>query len=139
MIDLLGDLGIVAHLCQNGRRQGQGEQPFLCFERRSPGDVLVGGVKIAGSAQRRRRGAVLQHGSVLLGRSPAAPELPALGDLARNAPAAGELVDAWSRELAAALAITWRRARLSAEQRRRAAELVEDRYASARWTRHRRR
>ena len=44
--------------------------------------------KIAGSAQRRRRGAVLQHGSVLLRRSPAAPELPALED------AAGKTVEA---------------------------------------------
>ena len=48
-------------------------EPFLCFQRRSPGDVLVGGVKVAGSAQRRCRGAVLQHGSLLLARSPAAP------------------------------------------------------------------
>ena len=46
------------------------QQPFLCFQRRSEGDVLLGAAKIAGSAQRRSRGAVLQHGSVLLRRSP---------------------------------------------------------------------
>ena len=60
----------------------QPEEPFLCFLRRGHGDLLwmstdssrSTAVKIAGSAQRRRRGALLQHGSVLLGRSPAAPE-----------------------------------------------------------------
>ena len=34
-------------------------EPFLCFQRRVPGDVLIGPHKIAGSAQRRHRGAVL--------------------------------------------------------------------------------
>ena len=38
--------------------------------------------KILGSAQRRSRGALLQHGSLLLETSPAAPELPGLSDLA---------------------------------------------------------
>ena len=73
-----------------GRCPGLGEpssfgavrQPFLCFQRRAPGDVLVAGEKVAGSAQRRCRGAVLQHGSVLLARSPAAPELLGLKELA---------------------------------------------------------
>jgi lipoate-protein ligase A len=57
------------------------EQPFLCFQRRSPGDVLfvdtqvAGDYKIVGSAQRRRRGSVLQHGSILWATSPAAPEI----------------------------------------------------------------
>jgi len=42
---------------------------FLCFARRSPQDVTAGGGKIVGSAQRRRDGAVLHHGSVLIGPS----------------------------------------------------------------------
>jgi lipoate-protein ligase A len=54
---------------------------FLCFERRSPGDILVGEFKIGGSAQRRREGAVLQHGSIVLSTSPHAPELPGLSEL----------------------------------------------------------
>jgi lipoate-protein ligase A len=74
-------------------------EPFLCFERRAKGDVVVVATrsplsidressisdcrdwKILGSAQRRSRGALLQHGSLLLQRSPAAPELPGLLDL----------------------------------------------------------
>jgi lipoate-protein ligase A len=40
--------------------------PFFCFGRRHCLDVLVGDDKIAGSAQRRTRTAVLQHGSIIL-------------------------------------------------------------------------
>lgn len=55
---------------------------FLCFQRRSPGDVILDDFKIAGSAQRRIRNALLQHGSILLHRSQFAPELPGIHDLA---------------------------------------------------------
>lgn len=40
--------------------------PFFCFERHSCFDLLVDGRKILGSAQRRTRTAVLQHGSFIL-------------------------------------------------------------------------
>ncbi len=42
--------------------------PFFCFERHSCFDVLAGGRKILGSAQRRTAEAVLQHGSLVLDR-----------------------------------------------------------------------
>src|SRR5262249_8372523 len=45
-------------------------EPMLCFSRRDAHDVVVAGHKVMGSAQRRRRGAVLQHGSLLLHSSP---------------------------------------------------------------------
>jgi lipoate-protein ligase A len=83
-VDALASLGIPAQMYeQHGgpERPGPGAEPFLCFQRRSPGDLVVGPNKIAGSAQRRRGMAVLQHGSFLLRRSPAAPELPGLEDL----------------------------------------------------------
>ena len=67
---------------QDGQeRPAASAEPFLCFQRRSPGDLVVGANKIVGSAQRRRGMAVLQLGSFLLRRSPAAPELPGLEDL----------------------------------------------------------
>ena len=50
----------------------------------SAGDSVNKGdsaIKIVGSAQRRRRGAVLQHGAVLLDASPCAPELAGLAQL----------------------------------------------------------
>jgi lipoate-protein ligase A len=60
------------------------EEPFLCFMRRSPVDVLVGGDKILGSAQRRSASGLLQHGSFLLSASASTPKLPGLLDLPRN-------------------------------------------------------
>jgi lipoate-protein ligase A len=56
-------------------------RPFLCFNDRDPEDLVCRGAKVVGSAQRRRRGAVLQHGSLLLERSARTPELPGLADL----------------------------------------------------------
>jgi lipoate-protein ligase A len=63
-------------------RHCERRRPFLCFTDTNPEDIVTYGVKIAGSAQRRRRGAVLQHGSVLLARSCRTPELLGVCDLA---------------------------------------------------------
>ena len=57
------------------------EEPFLCFSRHSEFDVVCGKHKLIGSAQRRRKGAVLQHGSLILKRSEYAPDFPGLFDL----------------------------------------------------------
>jgi lipoate-protein ligase A len=42
--------------------------PFFCFERHAGSDLLADGKKLMGSAQRRTGYAVLQHGSLILGR-----------------------------------------------------------------------
>jgi lipoate-protein ligase A len=90
--------------------------PFLCFQRRTVGDIVAvvdretffgnqlppepalemdgttgmahpsqlartSTVKLVGSAQRRTRDAVLQHGSILIGQSSWAPELPGLWEV----------------------------------------------------------
>lgn len=109
-------------------------QPFLCFQRRSPGDVLVGGVKIAGSAQRRCQGAVLQHGSVLLSRSAAAPELEGLFELTGKAISAEELIEVWLRKLTASLAVACESGPLPEEYRRRASPIASEKYATTFWT-----
>jgi len=79
---------IVSTLQQHGIEvapRGQGDRGldvnFLCFSRGDANDLVIGGHKILGSAQRRRRGAVLQHGALLLERSPVAPEYPGITDL----------------------------------------------------------
>jgi lipoate-protein ligase A len=115
----------------------QQREPFLCFQRRSPGDVLVGGAKIAGSAQRRSRGAVLQHGSVLLARSAAAPELGGLEELSGQTISPERLIEAWLMRLAGVLSATWQNGQLSDDQRRRADELCAEKYASPVWTENR--
>lgn len=57
------------------------DEPFLCFKRSDPHDLVVGDSKVLGSAQRRRKGAVLQHGSLMIEASQYAPELPGIADL----------------------------------------------------------
>lgn len=45
----------------------RGEVPTFCFARAGSYEIEVRGKKLVGSAQRRRKGAFLQHGSILLG------------------------------------------------------------------------
>ena len=54
---------------------------FLCFQRRSDGDLVVDGSKVLGSAQRRLKHSLLQHGSLLFKQSEFTPELPGLLEL----------------------------------------------------------
>ena len=137
LIRVLADLGLEVTLCDGAASGEAGRQPWLCFLRRSSGDVLLGPAKIAGSAQRRRRSAVLQHGSLLLRRSASAPELPGLEDLAGRSIADAPLIEAWLGELADCLGVVWQPGSLDAPQRQRAAT-VAARYVSADWTEHRR-
>jgi lipoate-protein ligase A len=54
---------------------------FLCFAHQTPGDLLAGSAKVVGSAQRRQRGALMQHGGILLAASPHEPVLPGIKEL----------------------------------------------------------
>jgi lipoate-protein ligase A len=111
-------------------------EPFLCFQRRAPGDVVAGDAKVVGSAQRRRGGALLQHGSILLRASRFAPTLRGLHDLMPNAPP--RLDDIVRCELAERLArqwcVTWEMCELTQEESRRAASIEENVFAADRWT-----
>lgn len=109
-------------------------EPFLCFQRRAEGDVLLGDDKIAGSAQRRRRGAVLQHGSVLLVRSAAAPELPGITDLGGASVEPDQLRVTWANKLAKQCGICWHKQALSSDEIKQAAGIVEETYSQPAWT-----
>lgn len=69
------------HLVPRGENHKHVQEPFLCFSRGDRNDLVLDGVKVVGSAQRRRKGAILQHGSILLEASPHAEELPGIQDL----------------------------------------------------------
>jgi lipoate-protein ligase A len=111
-----------------------GSEAFLCFHRRGEGDLVVAGSKVAGSAQRRRQGAVLQHGSALLAASSAAPELPGLAELGGRDINPDDLRQAWLERLAEQLGLTFEPGSLSEAERQAAVELQRSKYSAAEWT-----
>jgi lipoate-protein ligase A len=66
----LAYLGIKADLAEGGRVVAGEELKSCCFSVPSKNELLVKGRKICGSAQVRRRGGFLQHGSLLLAFDP---------------------------------------------------------------------
>lgn len=75
----LAPLGAKTESVVCGRERKLG--PVLCFLDQTPGDLIADGAKVVGSAQRKNRGALLQHGGILLGRSEYAPDLAGLKEL----------------------------------------------------------
>lgn len=134
LIAALDELGISARLCEPDAMSGSREEPFMCFARRSEGDVLLGDHKIAGSAQRRYRGAVLQHGSILLKASPAAPELLGIVEVSGVELEAIKIAELWQPLLAAELELDLQLDRLRPDEIGRAGELAASRYENAAWT-----
>lgn len=64
---------------------GETSEPFLCFLRKNPNDIVhKTGNKVVGSAQRRRKGVTLQHGSVILKTSLLAPHVLGIVDLSAD-------------------------------------------------------
>ena len=102
VIEALAAAGVTAMLRGDGRA-GR-DDTFLCFARQDPRDVLVRGGKVLGSAQRRRRGAVMQHGSLLLAASGHVPHLAGLRELCGvDDAAAGRIVRDAAGRIAAVL------------------------------------
>jgi lipoyl(octanoyl) transferase len=85
--------------CQTGIEQKA--EPFLCFLRRSPVDLLASQHKILGSAQRRTATGLLQHGSFLISHSLASPQLLGIADLPNLADFHNDCGDSafWTRKL----------------------------------------
>lgn len=139
-------LGVEASAAQRdrpaARRQHQG-----CFAAPSRHEIVAGGRKLAGSAQRRVEGAFLQHGSILLrGHGEQLglilrPEAVAggtqgmigLADLLQPAPSDGELKATLTAGCAAAWGVRFRRGVPGVEEMRLARELEVARYGSACW------
>jgi lipoate-protein ligase A len=96
LVAALSSRGLTA--CLQDRTLESLQSNFLCFQRRSQGDVIVDDCKIAGSAQRRKRGSLLQHGSVLLAASKSAPDVLGLRELSCEV-SADTLARAWTRGL----------------------------------------
>lgn len=130
----LAQFHIRAELWQADQGSIQGT-PFLCFQRRSPGDMVVQNVKIAGSAQRRKRGALLQHGSVLLGTSRHAPELSSIGSELGIELQFDELVGQWCQIITEQWGIKFQESELGASEIERAEGFESEKFANIDWTR----
>jgi lipoate-protein ligase A len=86
-----------------------------------------------GSAQRRRLDRVLMHGSLIVGRSPAAPEVLGLLDLLPSMPERRLLEDALVTAVEHALHLRFDPNDLPQEVQERAAELAKNKYRTAEW------
>ncbi|MEM1061009.1 MAG: lipoate--protein ligase, partial [Planctomycetota bacterium] len=80
LIEAFADVGVSLVRRSDAPLSDGATEPFLCFSRGDERDLLAGDAdpprdKVVGSAQRRRRGAVLQHGSILVAASRYAPDL----------------------------------------------------------------
>ncbi len=104
-------------------------EPFLCFSRGDAKDIVLGQHKIVGSAQRRRRGAVLQHGALLLARSEFAPEFPGLAELAGLTLGRREIAQAIAHTLAELLPGETVDCGLNEQEHAQATALARTRYA----------
>jgi lipoate-protein ligase A len=136
LLEVLAEFGIAAELNEHALVQIGGE-PFLCFERRSVGDVVLRGFKICGSAQRRRRGAILQHGSILLARSAAAPELPGIADLSGRAVSSIDLRSAWIDRWQRTICPLRASAGYTEDERISAKRHIAEKYGTETWTNRR--
>jgi len=106
--------------------------PFFCFARRHRLDVLVGDDKLAGSAQRRTRHGLLQHGSIILERRYFQQSAAAVGEATRAGIA--ELADGFAAAFAATAGVTIEPGSWTPEERGVTEELVS-KYAGSEWTR----
>ena len=129
---VLADRGVSADAvgCDGERELG----PVLCFLHQTTGDLLMNGSKVAGSAQRKLRGALLQHGSLLLRRSEFAPALGGMCDLAaRDLFTPEKLADLLTVGLAADTGLGIEPGDWTAAERERAAAIRAEKYANPEW------
>jgi len=148
-------LGIAVELKDHEKGQDNGTQGPVCFEVPSAYEITVGGKKLIGSAQARRREGVLQHGTLPLvgdfGRITDALVFP--DDVARDAAAEKLLSRATTVESVLGRKIEWKtaaqafvhafeselnltfeRGDISDAERVRAEALLREKYTHVTWT-----
>jgi lipoate-protein ligase A len=128
--DALRELGVHTDLA-TGSVAARGTA--LCFLQPTAGDVLIGVHKIVGSAQRRRRGALLQHGAVLLAASAHAPMLPGIQELSGLCLSDQHVSSAISRRFSERFSCRLLPADWSPRERDRIAELTRAQYTQPAW------
>jgi lipoate-protein ligase A len=131
----LEKLGVHARLAGCGEEQKLGE--LLCFQHQTAGDLLIGPHKVVGSAQRRRRRALMQHGSILLRQSPHTPNVPGINDLAGIDISRDLLPGAIVAELQERTGWIFQPGDWTEAEREQVSRLAREKYASDSWNRKR--
>jgi lipoyl(octanoyl) transferase len=143
----LGRLGVRAQLTSlvRGRQPAAGSLAF-CFRRAGAYELAVEGRKLVGSAQRRQRGAFLQHGSVLLDADPAriravfpreaepTSGMTTLADTLGRSPGFDTVAAALAGGLADVLGVRLVPTGLSRDERTQVESLVQTKYGTEVWT-----
>ena len=133
LAELLCRFGLQAYTFPQTDKTTQPE-PFLCFQRRSRGDLCVGDTKVMGSAQRRIRNAVLQHGSLLFQQSQQAPELNGLTELGlHNSISDEKIIDSWADLLTERLELEIYEDSLTDQEAQLADRFSSEKYANDQW------
>jgi len=141
-IETLADFGVSARVYRELPESCPAEsaatpESFLCFQRRTDEDLIISGYKILGSAQRKTRHGILQHGSLLLKSSRFAPQLPGIRELTGADIHAAALSKRFARRLAAAWSLRWQTEPLSVAERDDALAIAEQKFRADRWLRRR--
>ena len=141
IIDQLSELQIGAELYGQWRAENQSfdnhPNEFLCFHRRTDYDIVIGPHKICGSAQRRLKNSVSQHGSLLLSKSVCAPELTGIENLTENALDQTQFCQRLTARISQKLSIELAAGQLSKTESESAAFLKKNRFENESWTNRR--
>ena len=135
-IAVLGKRGVPVDY-RGGQESGNSQRgPFFCFAREHRFDLLLGGKKLLGSAQRRMKHAVLQHGSLILGRHFEQQPSAELRSGIDNPSALDEIPAGVAARIGKRLDMEIQSGELSGLELERVTEL-EAKYAGAEWNRQR--
>jgi lipoate-protein ligase A len=109
----------------------------LCFHRFTKNDLILNGRKIVGSAQRKHRGALLQHGAILCSRSDHTGSLPGIWELTGIEFDPAQIADIIRREFARQTGWTLVAADWTEVERVKIADLTDNKYRLDEWNRKR--
>lgn len=127
-------LGIKAVLRGGGKAERAEKPEFFCFRDRARYDIVVDGKKLVGSAQRRRREAFIQQGSIIVGTGPGLDDGACIERLLKEKVNFEDLCGCVIRGFEEALEIRFNPVKVTSAERKLAEELVIGKYSCPEWT-----
>ena len=97
------------------------------------GDVLLGNNKVVGSAQRRTKHGLMQHGSILLASSAVATELPGIVNLSDKQIKAEDFIKSWQKHLESSLSFSFREQAFTSEESGQIKGLIANKFGNSVW------